>query len=231
MSMPHGTQTSQAIPYFLRAMRNTRPPEWINTPQGPILRQVESRLQTIFIEERQIESAGQAIEELERIIARIKALSQQAKQTHTRLVEVKQPAPVVAPLKPAEAKKVLQPEAPKKSEMDEVYDLMIAALQQYIDTGDITSVVPAGYFTSSEESVLWSHFTVANISKVNGRTLHATKLSNNKPLNAVVMKPGIEAEPGKAAILQDENKLIIAVLPLGPEADELSRTFNALYRR
>lgn len=232
MSMPQGTPTSQAIPYFLRAMRTTRPPEWVKTPQGLILRQVESRLQTIFIEERQIESAGQAVEELERIIARIKALAAQAKAKPVRMVQAPAPAPkpAVQPV-PKPAAEILKPKAQPKTDMDEAYELMTAAMAQYIESGDVTSVVPNGFFSSDEEAKLWSHFTMAKISQVNGRTLHATKLSNQKPLNAVVMKPGISAEVGKAAILQDDNKLIIAVLPLGAAADQLTATFNAMYRR
>lgn len=219
-----GNPTNQAIPYYLRAMRGTRPPQWVSTPQGDILRHVESRLQTIFTEERQFDILPDLIAELGRIAARAEAVVLDAKAKE--LEEVKR--------REAAERTVKQPKLPEPTSTpeDEVYNLLKAAMREYIKTGDITTVVPTGFFASKEEADIWSQYTMARITSIKGRTVHAMKLSKDVPLNAVVLKEGVTASVGKCAVLQDKNRLIIDVVMLPEkEADQLSRTFNALYRR
>lgn len=197
---------SQAIPYNLRANREARPGDFIQTEQGPVLIQVERRLQNIILENG-FEHSAEAEKELDIIKARIQ---------HLRAEYLKRVAAQKAKTKVTIAS-------------DDGNDLLVEAMAEYINTGDITSIVPTGKFASNEERDVWRRFTMADITRVNGRTIHATKTSNGKPLGFVVAEKGVEAKPGKAAIL-DNGEIIVAVLPLGKDAELLSKTFNSLYR-
>lgn len=202
---------SHATPYYLRALRNTRLPEWVETPQGQILRQVENRLQQILVEEQDVHNLPLIIAELDRIKARATALA----KTATKV----QPAP----------------KKPKKAKEVSLEESMIITMEQYIDTGDITHIVPEGAFSSAEEKKLWSYFTMADVKSVKGRTIVANKMSTGKPVDTMVLDKSVKVEPGcEYALLQDPTgvrKVIIAAIPLGEDAPNLSRTFNSLYRK
>lgn len=199
---------SQAIPYNLRANRGDRPGEWIDTPQGKVLVQVERRLQNIILENG-FEHYEEALAELDIIKSRILTL----RKEHEAHI----------------AARVQANKAVKAVTVDEVTDLMIGAMKEYVKTGDITAIVPNGRFTSHEERALWQKFTMVDITQVNGRTIHALKTSNGKALAFMVAAQGVQATKGKAVVL-DDGQLITAVIPLGKDADMLSKTFNALYR-
>ncbi len=203
---------SHATPYYLRALRNTRLPEWVDTPQGKILRQVENRLQQILVEEKEVQNLPLIIAELDRIKARATALA-----------------------KPAPKEQVQVPKKSKKAKEVSLEESMIITMEQYIDTGDITHIVPEGAFSSAEEKKLWSYFTMADVKSVKGRTIVANKMSTGKPVDTMVLDKSVKVEPGcEYALLQDPTgvrKVIIAAIPLGEDAPNLSRTFNSLYRK
>ena len=200
---------SQAIPYNLRANRGDRPGEFIDTPQGKVLVQVERRLQNIILENG-FDHYEDTIAELDVIKARVLALRKEHEaHVAARVQANKAKAPAVT--------------------VDEVTELMVSAMKEYIKTGDITTIVPNGRFTSPEERALWQRFTMVDITQVNGRTIHAVKTSNGKALSFMVLKQGVTAQKGKAVVL-DDGQLITAVIQLGKDADTLSKTFNALYR-
>lgn len=215
----HGT------PWFLRSPRKDRFPDWVKTPQGMVVDQVFQRLSTIAVDVP--EQLPQLIEELE-VIKKVTAklienpyylLNMQA----TTLPTVAKFAELA---KEEAAKMLINAGKDSKPQTD-----LIQRMNKYIQTKDITHIAPDGHL-SEEEAKRWSHYTMAYVQGVFGRTLHATKLSNNKPLSAMVMNHGVTAEKGKAAVLQDANNMIVDVIMLPPaDADVLSRTFNALYRR
>ena len=200
---------SQAIPFNLRANRGDRPGEFIDTPQGKVLVQVERRLQNIILENG-FDHFQETIDELDTIKARVLALRKEHE------------ARIASRVQAAKAK-------PAAVTVDEVTALMVEAMKEYVKTGDITTIVPNGRFTSQEERTLWQRFTMVDITQVNGRTIHAVKTSNGKALAFMVLKQGVTAQKGKAVVL-DDGQLIVAVIPLGKDADMLSKTFNALYR-
>lgn len=201
---------SQAIPYNLRANRGDRPGEFIDTPQGKVLVQVERRLQNIILENG-FDHYEETLAELDTIKARVVALRKEHEAHVASRVQANKAA------------------ATKAVTVDEVTDLMIDAMKEYVRTGDITAIVPNGRFTSPEERALWQRFTMVDITQVNGRTIHALKTSNGKALAFMVAAQGVQATKGKAVVL-DDGALITAVIPLGKDADMLSKTFNALYR-
>lgn len=200
---------SQAIPYNLRANRGDRPGEFIDTPQGKVLVQVERRLQNIILENG-FEHYEDTLAELDIIKARVLALRKEHE------------AHIASKVQAAKAK-------PQPVTQDEVTALMVDAMKEYVKSGDITTIVPNGRFTSPEERALWQRFTMVDITQVNGRTIHAVKTSNGKALSFMVAAQGVQATKGKAVVL-DDGALITAVIPLGKDADMLSKTFNALYR-
>jgi hypothetical protein len=206
---PYNARQSQAIPYHLRANRLARPGDYIETPQGPVLVQVERRLQNIILENG-FDHHEEALAELDTIKARISALRKEHE------------AHIASRVQAAKAK-------PAVETTDEMTQLMLDAMKAYIRTGDITNIVYNGRFSNPEERAAWQRFTMVDISQVNGRTIHATKTSNGRALGFMVAAKGVNAEKGKAVVL-DDGALITAVLPLGKDAEVLSKTFNALYR-
>lgn len=230
---------SQAIPYYLRALRGSRPPEWVETQQGKILRQVENRLQQILVEDQEYKLVPEIVAELERIIARVKFLgTPAANKTEDEAKAVSKAIDKINAAILNAAKK------PKKEEAPDLTSAMVILMKQYAETGDITAIVPQGGFVSEEEKKRWSYFTMAEVKSVKGRTISAFKLSTGKAVDAMVLAEGVKIEgsqqadffkkPRKYALLQDptgQTKLIVAAVPLGSDADEISRIFNALYRK
>jgi len=204
---------NRATPHCLRAARDTRPGDWVKTPQGNVLRQVENRLQ-ILVKQNKLAHIDEALKELSVIKERMLALHKAAQAPAPKLVKVSLPSLTVAPAI-----------VPALSATDAV---LVQAMKEYLSTGDITAIVPNGKFTSQEERDLWQRFVMVDIQKVNGRTIKATKTSNGKAIPNAVLQVNVKAAPGKAVIL--DNGLISAVMPLTDDADWLAKQFNALYR-
>jgi len=240
---------NQAIPFCLRANREARAQDmkWVSTPQGPVLEAIEARM-TIIARENGFEHVDSAIAELTTIIDRIKALRQASLQInvvpHHLNAEAKKLQDLVAAHKNwrkerADAAQqkldtILTKVKSSKVEVqaDDESSVLLVALKNYIQTGDITHIVPNGGFESTEEAELWKRVTMVHISAIDGRTLTLTRMSNKKEPSANVLMPGLSADIGKAAVLDNGKKMILAVVPLPADrADKLARTFNSLYRR
>lgn len=200
---------SNATPACLRTHRADRPARFVDTPYGKIDDKVLPRLMRC-VEEDGFAHADEAIEELSTLIKAIRGLRDEHLQRQAE-----------------EAKKLKQQLESSTNLTDS--EVLNSAMREYIRTGDITCIAPAGRFKSPDEVKMWQPFTMADIKQVRGRTLIGNKTSNGRTLTFMVLADGVEAKPGRA-VLRDDGEKVTQVFALGQDADFLSKNFNALYR-
>lgn len=252
--MPRKSLTSArnhyAIPYYLRSEGVVLVSQFVDTPVGPVQRDVMKRIDDKdFHETLNYEMAAAELRVAADYIDHLAKLHYEQEIEYPKTEQQKQAKLVLekahAAVEQVEDHGVVGKTTVKKVAVQHKTEFVITeeqtkehkkslvakAMAEYVKTGDVTIITDNGKL-SQEQREKFKRVTMAEIFSVRGRTFSALKMSNGKPTKAIVIAPGVELVAGKRyALVENEDSVITdAILLPDHDASELSKTFNSLFR-
>lgn len=229
--------------------RSTFVIDWVETPQGPIEFGCEQRLHTLY--SKGTRSPDALVAELVRIAERAIAISRGAlpiepkakpltlEQAHAKVNEVLSgkatlhKGPTIEEMLAYEPKEITLKSIKPSVELPD----QLLRMGNYLDSGDITHIVPAGSFQSREEKKAWDKFVTVDIhqfgpSSIKGKqSLRCTRVSNGSG-GPLLASSTVQLVKGTCVVEVDKENVIVECIAVDPkDAKFLFGPFNSLFRK